>query len=393
MTTNPHGYNTSTHSGTRPKPLESLEQRTSAFVEKHPKPTDKKHRSTPSPDELELGQSLAPLGDEADLEMDNTEDFEPNDGNESVSLYEDEEEPDETEDPVQDDESMIISSRRASSESADDLVKMYLQQIGRVKLISREEEVELAKAIAEGDEEAKKRLIRANLRLVVSIAKKYIGRGLTFLDLIQEGNLGLIRAAEKFDWRKGFKFSTYATWWIRQAIIRAIANQSRTIRLPIHMSDKIRLLKSETVTLSRELGREPSFAELAKAMKTTEAKIKEVVNAMTTEARSLDARVGEDQTLEDYVQDTDESGSPVNTLFRKQMAQDVREAMAILTPKEKLILAERYGLESGHRKTLEEVGKALGYSKERIRQLEERSLTKLRLNENIQHLRDYLSPN
>jgi len=285
---------------------------------------------------------------------------------------------------------------KSADMQTDDILQMFLKDVGRSKLLTHAEEIELGKAIKKGGAEgkiARDKLTNANLRLVLSIARKYMGQGLSYLDLIQEGCVGLIKAVDKYDWRKGFKFSTYATWWIRQAIIRAVANQSRTIRLPIHMSDKIRLLKSETVTLSRELGRAPSIAELAKAMKTTEAKVKEVLTAMTTEARSLDTRVGEDQTLEDYVQDTDESGSPVNSLFRKQLAQDVRLAMDTLSPKEKLILAERFGLESGHRKTLEEVGKALGYSKERIRQLEERSLNKLRLNENIQHLRDYLSPN
>jgi RNA polymerase primary sigma factor len=276
----------------------------------------------------------------------------------------------------------------------DDILQMFLKDVGRSSLLTHKDEIELGKKIREGGEEAqraKEQLINANLRLVISIARKYIGQGVLFMDLVQEGCLGLMKAVERYDYRKGFKFSTYATWWIRQAIIRSIANTSRTIRIPIHMSDKIRLLKTISRDLSLKLGREPSIRELGKEMNLPDKKIRAILTAMATESRSLDTPVGEDLTLEDYIQDTGEEISPTMVISKKFLSEDLLRAIETLSPKEKHILIERYGIHSGRRKTLEEIGRAMGYSKERIRQIEERSLKKLRMNKDIQHLREYLA--
>ncbi len=278
----------------------------------------------------------------------------------------------------------------------DDILQMFLKDVGRSSLLTHKEEIELGKKIREGGDQAnwaKEQLVKANLRLVISIARKYIGQGVLFMDLVQEGCLGLMKAVERYDYRKGFKFSTYATWWIRQAIIRSIANTSRTIRIPIHMSDKIRLLKTVSRDLSLKLGREPSIKELGKELQLPEKKVRAILTAMATESRSLDAPVGEDLTLEDYVQDTAEEGSPTSVISKKLLSEDLIRAIEMLSPKEKHILIERYGIYSGRRKTLEEIGRAMGYSKERIRQIEERSLKKLRMNKDIQHLREYLASN
>lgn len=286
-----------------------------------------------------------------------------------------------------------LSTEEKHNFRTDDILQMFLKDVGRSALLTHKEEMELGKKIRQGGEEgqkAKEKLINANLRLVISIARKYIGQGVLFMDLVQEGSLGLIKAVERYDYRKGFKFSTYATWWIRQAIIRSIANTSRTIRIPIHMSDKIRLLKSTSRDLSLKLGREPTIRELGRELDLPDKKVRAILTAMATESRSLDTPVGEDLTLEDYVQDTGEEVSPTSVISKKFLSKDLIEAIEVLSPKEKHILIERYGLYSGRRKTLEEIGKAMGYSKERIRQIEERSLKKLRMNKDVQHLREYL---
>ncbi len=295
-------------------------------------------------------------------------------------------------------EAMIHASESLSTEEkynfrTDDILQMFLKDVGRSALLTHKEEIELGRLIRRGGkagQEAKEKLINANLRLVISIARKYIGQGVLFMDLVQEGCMGLMKAVDRYDYRKGFKFSTYATWWIRQAIIRSIANTSRTIRIPIHMSDKIRLLKTVSRGLSLKLGREPSIKELGKELQLPEKKVRAILTAMATESRSLDTPIGEDLTLEDYIQDTGEEVSPTSVISKKLLSEDLIQAINTLSPKERHILLERYGIYTGRRKTLEEIGKAMGYSKERIRQIEERSLKKLRMNKDIQHLREYL---
>jgi RNA polymerase primary sigma factor len=276
--------------------------------------------------------------------------------------------------------------------ATDDILQMFLRDIGRESLLTHAEEIELGKAIRKGGagaKQAKDKLVRANLRLVISIAKKYIGQGVLFMDLVQEGSLGLLKAVEKFDYRKGFKFSTYATWWIRQAIIRCVANTSRTIRIPIHMSDKIRLMKTTTRELALKLGREPSIEELAKGMKLSVPKVQAILAAMGTESLSLDMPIGEDLSLEDYIADVN-TVSPTVLATQNCLSDDLQEAISLLNPKERHILLERYGVNSGTRKTLDQIGKQMGYSKERIRQIEDRALKKLRGNKDIWHLREYL---
>jgi len=295
---------------------------------------------------------------------------------------------------------LIMASQSLSSDKiygqTDDMLQLFLKDVGRANLLNHAEEMELGKQIQTGGEPADKardKMVKANLRLVLSIARRYANQGVSLMDLVQEGCVGLVKAVERYDWRKGFKFSTYATWWIRQAIIRSIANTSRTIRIPIHMSDKIRELKGVKQKLSIKLGHEPSTAELAQAMKISTRQVDAILDAMATESRSLDTPVGEDLTLEDYVQDTTDQSSPTSDISRKLMSQDLLDALTILSPKEQRILIERYGISTGHRKTLEEIGKTMGYSKERIRQIEARSLKKLRMNKDIAHLREYLSQN
>lgn len=286
----------------------------------------------------------------------------------------------------------VVKNLTSYSFKGDDILQMFLKDVGRESLLTHKQEIELGKAIRKGGAEgnkARETLIKSNLRLVISIAKKYVGQGVLFMDLVQEGCLGLLKAVEKYDYRRGFKFSTYATWWIRQAIIRSIANTSRTIRIPIHMSDKIRLMKTTSQQLAFKLGREPSFEELAKAMGVPVKKLRSIVSAMGTESMSLDMPVGEDQTLEDYVADAGGS-TPINVTTSKFLSEDLLQAIDFLSPKEKHILLERYGVHTGNRRTLDEIGKQLGYSKERIRQIEERALKKLRANRDIWHLKEYL---
>lgn len=277
---------------------------------------------------------------------------------------------------------------------ADDILQMYLRDIGRKSMLNGNEEKELGKIIREGKREdakkAKDKLIQANLRLVVSIAKKYVGQGVLFMDLVQEGGLGLMRAAERFDYRKGFKFSTYATWWIRQTIIRCIANSSRTIRIPVHMSDKIRQLKKVKSDMAHELGREPSVEELSKQMQMSPDKIQNIKRAMSKEPISLDMPIGEDIYLEDYVPDC-HTATPHHRAMGSLLHCDIISALTILPEREQLILKERYGLSGGTGKTLEELGKLFGFSKERIRQIEESAIKKLRASNQTKHLREYIS--
>ena len=274
---------------------------------------------------------------------------------------------------------------------SDDSVRMYLREIGRIPLLVTEEEIRLAKRIEAGDENAKRKLAEANLRLVVSIAKKYIGRGLTLLDLIQEGNTGLLRAVEKFDYHKGYKFSTYATWWIRQAITRAIADQARTIRIPVHMVETINKLIRVQRQLVQDLGREPLPEEIASEMEIPIDKVEHIIK-ISQETVSLEAPVGEeeDSKLGDFIEDK-VTMSPEENAIYQLMKGHVGETLAFLAPREQKILRMRFGLEDGGRNhTLEEVGKEFGVTRERIRQIEAKALQKLKKHEQSQKLKDYL---
>ena len=273
---------------------------------------------------------------------------------------------------------------------SDDSVRMYLREIGRIPLLSAKEEIKLAKRIALGDALSKKQLIEANLRLVVSIGKKYIGRGLGLLDLIQEGNTGLIRAVEKFDYTKGYKFSTYATWWIRQAITRAIADQARTIRIPVHMIETINKLIRTQRQLLQDLGREPSPAEIAAEMGIEEDKVNHIIK-ISQETVSLEAPVGDEQDsqLSDFLEDKD-SRTPEESAMYQLMKGHVGELLAELSPREQKILKMRFGLDDGRAHTLEEVGQEFGVTRERIRQIEAKALKKLEKHQEANKLRDYL---
>jgi len=272
----------------------------------------------------------------------------------------------------------------------DDPVRLYLKEIGKVSLLTQGEEVELAKGIEAGDEESKKKLIQANLRLVVSIAKRYVGRGLLFLDLIQEGNLGLIRAAEKFDYHRGFKFSTYATWWIRQAITRALADQARTIRVPVHMVETINKLVKTTRALVQRLGREPTEEEIAREMLITVEKVREILKA-AQEPVSLEVPIGEeeDSHLGDFVEDK-KIIAPSDAAFQSLLHDQVRDILGSLSYREQKVLSLRFGLEDGHPRTLEEVGKFFGVTRERIRQIEAKALRKLKHPSRSRKLKDFL---
>ena len=272
----------------------------------------------------------------------------------------------------------------------DDPVRMYLKEIGKVPLLSSEEEMELAKQIEEGSQYAKKKLAEANLRLVVSIAKRYVGRGMLFLDLIQEGNLGLIKAVEKFDFRKGFKFSTYATWWIRQAITRAIADQARTIRIPVHMVETINKLIRVSRQLLQELGRDPKPEEIAKEMEMTEEKVREIMK-IAQDPVSLETPIGEeeDSHLGDFIPD-DDAPAPAEAAAYSLLKEQIEEVLGSLNEREQKVLKLRFGLEDGRARTLEEVGKEFDVTRERIRQIEAKALRKLRHPSRSKKLRDYL---
>ena len=274
--------------------------------------------------------------------------------------------------------------------SIDDPVRMYLKEIGKVPLLTADEEIEIAKQLEAGDESAKQKLAEANLRLVVSIAKRYVGRGMLFLDLIQEGNLGLIKAVEKFDYRKGFKFSTYATWWIRQAITRAIADQARTIRIPVHMVETINKLIRISRQLLQEYGREPTPEEIAKEMGISEAKVREIIK-IAQEPVSLETPIGEeeDSHLGDFIPDED-APAPAEAASFALMKEQLMDVLDTLTPREEKVLRLRFGLDDGHQRTLEEVGKEFNVTRERIRQIEAKALRKLRHPSRSKKLRDYL---
>lgn len=275
----------------------------------------------------------------------------------------------------------------------DDPVRMYLREIGRIPLLTADEEIDLARKIAEGGDlgaRAKQKLVQANLRLVVSIAKKYVGRGMLFLDLIQEGNLGLIRAAEKFDHERGYKFSTYATWWIRQAITRAIADQARTIRIPVHMVETINKLKKVTRKLAQEKSRKPTEEELAKEMGISVGKLREIIK-VAQEPLSLETPIGkeEDSRLGDFIEDRD-AEAPAHAVAHELLREDLTEVLASLSPRERDVLRLRFGLDDGRQRTLEEVGQLFGVTRERIRQIEAKALRKLRHPNRSRRLREYI---
>ncbi len=275
--------------------------------------------------------------------------------------------------------------------NVDDPVRMYLREIGKIPLLSYEEELDLAQKVLDGDEYAKQKLAESNLRLVVSIAKKYVGRGMLFLDLIQEGNMGLIKAVEKFDYTKGFKFSTYATWWIRQAITRAIADQARTIRIPVHMVETINKLIRTSRHLLQQLGREPSQEEIAKEMEISVEKVAEI-QKIAQDPVSLETPIGEedDSHLGDFIQD-DDSPAPQDSAAYTLLKEQLEEVMGTLTQREAKVLKLRFGLEDGKARTLEEVGREFMVTRERIRQIEAKALRKLRHPSRSKKLRDYMN--
>lgn len=339
----------------------------------------------------EIYASLTSMGIEivGDKSRGFSDDDDDDDDDESVDIV-DIDEIDEKDDDDEEEEVKIEDLSVPKGVSIDDPVRMYLKEIGKVPLLSGEEEISLAKRMEDGDEEAKKKLCEANLRLVVSIAKRYVGRGMQFLDLIQEGNLGLIKAVEKFDWRKGYKFSTYATWWIRQAITRAIADQARTIRIPVHMVETINKLIRVSRQLLQELGREPKPEEIAKEMDMTVEKVREILK-IAQEPVSLETPIGEeeDSHLGDFIPDND-APAPADAAAFSMLKEQLIEVLETLTPREQKVLKLRFGLEDGRARTLEEVGKQFDVTRERIRQIEAKALRKLKHPSRSKKLKDYL---
>jgi RNA polymerase primary sigma factor len=337
-----------------------------------------------TPEQIDdIYEKLASLGIEVVAEID---DFEP----QNISIVKSTSEGTETEADAEAEVEVEVDLSVPEGVGIDDPVRMYLKEIGRVPLLTSEEEVNLALRMEAGDEEAKRTLAEANLRLVVSIAKRYVGRGMLFLDLIQEGNLGLIKAVEKFDYRKGFKFSTYATWWIRQAITRAIADQARTIRIPVHMVETINKLIRVQRQLLQELGREPSPEEIAKEMNISEEKVREI-QKIAQEPVSLETPIGEeeDSHLGDFIEDHD-ARAPAEEASFTLLREQLDEVLKTLTDREQRVLRLRFGLDDGRARTLEEVGQKFGVTRERIRQIEAKTLRKLRHPSRSKKLKDYL---
>lgn len=292
---------------------------------------------------------------------------------------------------IDEEEEIVLEDQTYLDDIADDSVRLYLREIGKIPLLSAEEELALAKRVVAGDKEAKDQMAEANMRLVVSIAKRYVGRGLDLLDLIQEGNTGLLRAVEKFDPDKGFKFSTYATWWIRQAITRAIADQARTIRIPVHMVETINKLLRTQRRLTQELNREPTNAEIAKEMGIDEAKVEHIMK-IKQDISSLDASIRDDEeesVLADFIEDED-TITPEESATGQLLKEQVKEMLSALTEREQKILKLRFGLEDGKQHTLEEVGQEFSVTRERIRQIEAKALAKLRKHKDARKLHDYI---
>ncbi len=333
----------------------------------------------------EFFDQLADMGIEVVNESEEDEDIDDDDDDDDAS------EPELPEEEAHGDEEIDLNDLSVPPGiKINDPVRMYLKEIGRVPLLSAVDEISLAKRIEEGDEEAKRRLAEANLRLVVSIAKRYVGRGMLFLDLIQEGNMGLIKAVEKFDYRKGYKFSTYATWWIRQAITRAIADQARTIRIPVHMVETINKLIRISRQLLQELGREPSAEEIATEMDMSADKVREI-QKIAQEPVSLETPIGEedDSHLGDFIPD-DDALAPADAAAYELLKEQLEDVLDTLTEREENVLRLRFGLDDGRTRTLEEVGKVFGVTRERIRQIEAKALRKLRHPSRSKRLKDFL---